>query len=237
LLRTPFPVKIQRLMAFLEIASGRCAGLFQLAVIVGTVCFALPSPASASDGFFCVGPDYFAYEFQDGGHTPQNRQGLYVVRLNGPDGFSEAVIYEFNPGTVRGMRCGEKQVQLLDDESIRSVDLDGPRTAHGVRIEREPLATGGARPEGFVLLNLGELSRARGATWPEHVPLPGTSRFRYALAVTKTAGVPQNQMYACNPAGVTYLDQFDLNRKLLRSLEIAAGCVSENSAPTPAAPQ
>jgi hypothetical protein len=222
-------------MAIREIPVRRCAGGLRLwFFLAAAACVAHASPASASDGFFCVGPDYLAYEFQDGGHTPQNRQGLYVVRLGGPDGFSEAVVYEFNPGTVRGMRCGEKHVELLDDESIRTVDLDGPRTAHSVRIERAPLAKAGIWPDGFVLLNLGELSHVRDATWPEDVPLPATSRFRYALAVTKTAGVPQNQMYACNPAGVTYLDQYDLNRKLVRSLEIAAGCVvTEASASTP----
>ena len=209
-------------------------GMLRLAIFLATATFfARASPASVSEGFFCVGPDYFAYEFEDGGHTPMGRPGLYVVKLGGPDGFSEPVVYEFKPGSVRGMRCVEKHVQLLDDDSIRTVDLDGPRTPLSVRMEREPLASPGVRPDGFVLLNLGELSHLRGATWPEHVSLPGTSRFSYALAVTKTAGVPQNHLYACNPASVTYLDQFDVNRNLVRSLEIAAGCdLSEDPAST-----
>jgi hypothetical protein len=204
---------------------GRRAGRLRLAILLATAAFfARASDASISEGFFCVGPDYFAYEFETGDHTPTGRPGLYVVKLSGPDGFSEPVVYEFKPGIVRGMRCVEKQVQLLDDESIRTVDLDGPRTPLSVRIEREPLARPGAQPEGFVLLNLGELSHVRAATWPENVSLPGTQRFSYALAVAKTAGIPQNHLFACNPAIVTYLDQFDANRKWVRSLEIAAGC-------------
>ena len=217
-------------MALQEIAWRR---YLRLGGFLAAACVALASPASASDGFFCVGPDYLAYEFEEGGHTPQGRQGLYVVNLGGADGFSEPVVYEFNPDAVLGMRCVEKRVQLLDTESIRTIDLDGPRTPPSVRVEREPLANIGARPAGFVVLNLGELSHVRGATWPEDVVLPATSRFRYALAVVKTAGVPQNHMYACNPAGVTYLDQFDLNRTLVRSLEIASGCdASEDPAST-----
>jgi hypothetical protein len=204
---------------------GRRAGMLRLVIFLAVVgCFARTAAASDVDGFFCVGPDYFAYEFEDGGHTPVGHPGLYVVRLSGSDGFSEPVVYEFKPGPVRGMRCEDKHVQLVDDESIRTIDLDGPRTPLGVRIEREPLPGRGVRPDGFVLLNLGELSHLQGATWPETVPLPSTTRFSYALAVTKTAGVPQNHLFACNPASVTYLDQFDANRNLVRSLEIAAGC-------------
>lgn len=208
--------------------------MLRLAIFLATAaCFARASPASASDGFFCVGPDYFAYEFEDGGHTPVGRPGLYVVTLGAPDGFSEPVVYEFKPGSVSGMRCVDKHVQLLDHESIRTIDLDGPRTPLGVRIEREPLASPGTRPDGFVRLNLGELSHLRGATWPEDVSLPRTSRFSYALAVVKTAGIPQNHMFSCNPAAVTWLDQLDVNRNLVRSLEIAAGCdLSEDPAST-----
>jgi hypothetical protein len=197
--------------------------MLRLAIFLATAALLVPTaPASASDGFFCVGPDYLAYEFDDGGHTPIGRPGLYVINLGGPDGFSEPLIYEFKPGTVRGMRCLERQVQLLDDESIRTVRLDGPLV--GARIERQPLAKPGAHPDGFVVLNLGELSHVRGATWPENVRLPGTSRFSYALALVTSAGVPQNHMYACNPAIVTHLNQFDATRNLVQWLEIAAGC-------------
>jgi hypothetical protein len=129
------------------------------------------------------------------------------------------------------MRCVEKRVQLLDTESIRTIDLDGPRNPLSVRIVREPLTSPGARPEGFVVLNLGALSRSRGMTWPEDVSLPGTSRFSFTLTVVKTAGIPENHMYSCNPASVTRLNEFDVNRNLVESLEIFAGCdLSEDPA-------
>jgi hypothetical protein len=191
------------------------------------------APAAAADGFFCVGPDYVAYEFEDGGHTPLGRAGLYVIALGGPNGFAEPVVYEFTPGPVRAMRCVEKRVQLLDNESIRSIDLDGPRDPLSVRIMRETLTSPGVAPDGFVVLNLGALSRFRGMTWPEDVPLPGTSRFRFTLTVVKTAGIPENHMYSCNPASVTRLNEFDANRNLVESLEIFAGCdLSEDPAAT-----
>jgi hypothetical protein len=210
------------------------AGQRPLAVLLASVALvALARPAFASDGFFCVGPGYLAYEFDDGGHTPIGRAGLYIIRLTGSDGPSDPVVYEFKPGTVRGMRCLDAHVQLLDDQSIRSVDLDGPRAARAVRIAQEKLASAGSRPDGFVVLNLGELSHVRGATWPEDVALPGTSRFTYALAIVKTAGVPENHLFSCNPAAVTRLDQFDANHILVRSLEIAAGCDRSEETPSP----
>ena len=111
--------------------------------------FARASVASTMEGFFCVGPDYFAYEFETGDHTPAGRPGLYVVKLGGPDGFADPVVYEFNPGSVRAMRCSQNQVQLLDDESIRTIDLDGPRTApsacepdHDEHVYRRPIFVG-----------------------------------------------------------------------------------------------
>ena len=79
-------------------------------------------------------------------------------------------------------------------------------------------------PDGFVLLNLGELSRVQEATWPEEVRLPGGPRFSYAQRVIKTAGIPQNHMFDCYPASVTHLHQLDADRYLVRSLEIFAGC-------------
>jgi hypothetical protein len=212
---------------------GARAGTIRLVIFLAAALFARPSAAGASDGFFCVGPDYLAYEFDDGAHTPVGHGGLYIVALGGPDGFAEPVIYELEPGRVRAMRCLGRRVQLLDGESIRTVDLDGPRAALSVRMERQPLASAGARPDGFVALNLGELSRLRDGTWPEDVALPGSSRFSYALAVIKSAGVPQNHMYECNPASVTRLHQFDTDRHLVRSLEIFAGCeLTDDSVPT-----
>jgi hypothetical protein len=212
-------------------ALGR-ARLHTAAVVLAAVTlFPAASAASTGDGYFCVGRDYLAYEFEDGYHTQAARAGLYLVRLNGPDGFVDPVVYEFDPGKVRGMRCLDDRVQLLDDLSVRSVDLGSPSN---VRMQREPLASGPST-EGFVRLNLGELSHLSGAVWPEDVALPTTSRFSYALAVIKTPGVPENHMYACYPASVTHLYQFDLNHNLVRSLQIAAGCdLSDTSSATAA---
>src|SRR5690349_3800759 len=106
-----------------------CAALLRRAIVLAAAAlFAHASPAIASGGFFCVGPDYLAYEFEDGSHTPAGRTGLYVVRLNAPDGFADPVVFEFKPGSVRALRCTPRQVQLLDAESIATIDLDGPRT-------------------------------------------------------------------------------------------------------------
>jgi len=214
----------------------RRAGGLRLAVVLAAaalVASAGPATAATSDGFFCVGPDYFAYEFEDGAHTPLGRGGLYVIALGGPNGFAEPVVYEFTPGAVGAMRCLEKRVQLLDTGSIRTVDLDGPRDPLSVRITREILTSPGLRPDGFVVLNLGALSRFRGMTRPEDVPLPGTSRFAFTLTVVKTAGIPENHMYSCNPASVTRLNEFDANRNLVESLAIYAGCdLSEDPAAT-----
>jgi hypothetical protein len=204
----------------------------RLVALTAAVLFAQASPVLASGGYFCVGPDYLAFEFADGSHTPAGRAGLYVVALNGPEGFSDPVVFEFKPGDVRAMRCGARQVQLLDRESIATVDLDGPRT--NVPLARARLPVPDAQPDGFVPLNLGELSHVKGMTWPEDVPLPRTARFSYALAPIKQAGVPQNHLFGCYPAMVTYLQQLDANRHVVRSLELAAGCdLSEDQASPP----
>jgi len=192
--------------------------------------------ANAADGFFCVGPDYLAYELDGGGHIPYAHPGLYVVRLGGTDGFSEPIVYEDFVGDVRAMRCLADNVQLLRNEWISTIDLNGPRPYRNLPMKRQPLANPGDRPDGFVLLNLGQLSHIRGATWPENVALPGTSRFTYALEVIKrplTRPRTPPFYYSCDPESVTRLNQFDLNHNLVRSVELIVGCDLSDSVGAP----
>ena len=66
------------------------------------------------------------------------------------------------------MRCLADTVQLLRNEWISTIDLNGPRPSRNLPIKRAAAPEPWDRPDGFVLLNLGQLSHIRGATWPEN---------------------------------------------------------------------
>ena len=95
----------------------RCAALaFPLLLL------AAPTWAD-SDGYYCIGPDYLAYQFGLAA-PPMAPHHLYVVRLGGKDAMSKPATIEMPQFQVQGMHCGGDAVQLEAFDGLYTVHLD-----------------------------------------------------------------------------------------------------------------
>jgi hypothetical protein len=134
------------------------------------------APAAAhadSDGYYCIGPGYFA--FQLGMDMPANPVRLSVVRT----GDMEPISITLAPFQVHGMVCGERAVQLLGWDNAYHVELDASQGP--VRYTTTPLAKPGTRPPEFEpdqSGNLGAVSRPARMLKPQKVAI-GTDSRRY----------------------------------------------------------
>ena len=79
------------------------------------------SAQADSDGYYCSGDDYLAYEFRftDGGTTHR----LYLVRFSAEEGMAGPVELSLPEFQVHGMRCAEDSVEVLGWDSVYRVDL------------------------------------------------------------------------------------------------------------------
>jgi len=95
-----------------------CRALGVLSLLVAF----LPAPARAdSDGYYCAGPGYVAYEMRfsqgPGGHR------LYVARFSRADGIRPLVAVPLDDFQVQGMTCGAGEVVLVGGSRRYTVTL------------------------------------------------------------------------------------------------------------------
>lgn len=111
----------------------RCAA----AVLLAPWAVLWPSgPAAAnSDGYYCIGPNYLAYQFAFSNGV--QRHQLAVVPLTHGFTIDEPVTVELPEFQVRGMRCNQTSVELRDDHAVYGVDIADRE--HAVLIGRKPL--------------------------------------------------------------------------------------------------
>lgn len=108
-----------------------------------------------SDGYYCVGPNYLAYEFSLS--LPSGEHRLYVVPLGGSEIGQPAVI-PLPQFQVHGMRCRPQDVQLLGWDSLYTVSLT-PATQPALQGSASWYPAGTVPPD-FTPGNLGALSNA-----------------------------------------------------------------------------
>jgi hypothetical protein len=123
--------------------------------VVAFAALALWTPAVAeadSDGYFCVGPGYVAYEFRFS--VPPATHRLHVVRFSGASGIVPAAPVPLDDFQVHGMICHPRVVELVGWSQIHSVDItepDRPKTTS----RSDTFEPAQARPAA----NLGHLSK------------------------------------------------------------------------------
>ena len=175
-----------------------------------------------SDGYYCVGPDYLAYQFGLAA-PPVRPHRLYVVRVGGDAGISETVVVELQQFQVHGMRCGASSIELLAFDATHVVDLDGQRRPVKYVAMPRPIVAGGPyrpTPPDWVGLahNLGSLSRPVGTLEQERITLARDSRgHEYVLEITPS------QVERCALDIVSRVIQTDASGKVIRSRSIFTG--------------
>lgn len=139
---------------------------------------AAPATAYAdSEGDYCIGPGYFAYQL--GMDTSTNPVRVSVVRA----GNVEPLSITLAPFQMHGMLCGERAVQLLGWNNVYNVELDASQRP--VRYTTTPLVKPGQRPPDFETVqssNLGSLSPSAQTLKPHKVAI-GTDSRRYTYSL------------------------------------------------------
>ena len=136
----------------------RICALITLLMLVAAV-------ASAdSDGLYCVGPRYIAYQF--GMDSPHGLHQVTIVRLGGPEGIAKPDVIEMPVAQVDWMRCSNDRIEIRLFKELLVIPLDGE--LRPLAITRSPQAD---PPMGRIERNLGPLSRAVGTLKPERVEL------------------------------------------------------------------
>jgi hypothetical protein len=121
----------------------------------------VPAVAYAdSDGYFCTGQGYLAYQFGLA-PPPVGPHRLHVIDLRGPSGIPKPVALDLPQFQVHGMICGDSWVDIASFTSIYRVTLDERRRP--IRSELRTMFAGGAIPQEFSHNRAGNLGRLGGA--------------------------------------------------------------------------
>jgi hypothetical protein len=146
-----------------------------------------------SDGYFCAGPGYLAYQF---GMAPKPvaPHRLFVISTLGPQGIPEPAALELPQFQVHGILCGPGWVDIASFTTVYRVTLDDSRRPLRYEV-RGPLEQ--PIPQAFIrsqYQNLGAFSGGRPYLKPIRTSL-GTTRAggQYILEVTAKAIEPVKQ--------------------------------------------
>ena len=179
--------------------------------------FASAGTASAdSDGYFCVGNGYIAYQFGLAA-PPIAPHRLTIVRF-GSDGFQAAQVVDLPQFQVHGMECRDSTVRIRAYDRIYTVDLDSiPRVVGHADI---PLADRGHFPsDSFVSDNLGRLSRVIAGMRTERKLLgESTNGHSFELVIIPTPSPKQ-----CTVDIRSALVELDTSGQRVTSLEVFRG--------------
>jgi hypothetical protein len=124
-----------------------------------------------SDGYYCAGRGYLAYQFGFAA-PPVGPHRLHVLRMSGAAGIGAPVVFDLPQFQVHGMLCGDRTIRIAAFNAIYTVHLDEAQAP--VRLEMTPRTPDGRVPPEFVETqsrNLGAWSRVANTLTTERVPL------------------------------------------------------------------
>ena len=171
------------------------------------VCGSTRAARADSDGSYCTGPNYIAYELS--WSLRDTTHFLYVLSLSDSGGIGARTTIRLPQFQVHGMRCEAGSVALLGWDSLYTVTVGGAHPTivataapwAGQGPTRQPLAAYGAS-------NLGALSEAVRSWRSDTVRLPiRATRNQFVLAIDVTPHPTR-----CVFAVVTRLVQVDRAR-------------------------
>jgi len=115
-----------------------------------------------SDGYYCVGPGYLAYQFGMA-PLPVAPHRLHVLNTRAAPGIPEPAMLELPQFQVHGLRCGDGWIEVASFTAIYRVTLDDSKRP--VRYETHQFDVGQKVPPEFRPtrnLGMGSPARARG---------------------------------------------------------------------------
>ncbi len=135
-----------------------------------------PSPARAdSDGYYCIGRGYLAYQFNELSH-PTEGHTLYLIRFDPDNGLFGPTQFPLEPFQVHGMRCLDDAVDLLAWDRIYRID-------RGVQ-EQPRIDLVEPQPEDSIFPDFSSDNLGRFAPASQTIPLKTASgRFSFELVI------------------------------------------------------
>lgn len=171
-----------------------------------------------SDGYYCIGRGYLAYQFGMA-PLPVAPHHLYIVRIGTTTGIADPVAIELPQFQVHGLRCGAGWVDVAAFTAIYHVTLN--ENARPTRYEVRPLAEGQKIPQDlFPQLNLGTLSRAAQDLKPQRVSLGMKEGGGQHLLEMTAQLIPSER---CRSALTTRIVETDRNGREIRERIIFQG--------------
>jgi hypothetical protein len=152
----------------------------RLTLLMVTLLFSWPAVALAdSDGYYCAGRGYLAYETRFAASGTQHV--LHILRFSRADGIGQLQLIPLDDFQTHGMSCGDRSIELAAWSTRYLVDLSVPEQP---RIKTENAAFESQKtPQ----LNLGNWSR-EGVTDLEADGQPGEFQLIISRASRRIAG-------------------------------------------------
>ncbi len=111
--------------------------LISAGLLLSLLCLAATPALADSDGYYCVGRGYLAYQF-NGLSTPAEGHTLYLIQFDPKKGFIGSSQFDLEPFQVHGMRCLNDAVDLLAWDRIYRIGLDGQEQPRIDQVEPAP---------------------------------------------------------------------------------------------------
>ena len=108
---------------------------FRAVTLILSVAAASSALQADSDGYYCVGRDYLAYQIGLAA-PPIASHRLYVVQLAGEQAMSAPVVMDIPQFQVHGMLCDQTTVELESFDGVYKVHLDAARRPAGYEFTR-----------------------------------------------------------------------------------------------------
>jgi hypothetical protein len=195
--------------------------------LLGAIVLLVLSPLGAgmayadSDGYYCVGRGYIAYQFGLAALSTRPHR-LFVIRFSGVSGIPSPAVLELPQFQVHGMLCGEGSIDVAAFTGIYHVTLDENHRL--ARYETRPFPDGQKIPEEFTrgqFQNLGALSGGRAYLKPNRVHLSATARGgEYRLEITAKAIPPLSK---CELSVVSRIVETDRNGREINARTVFQG--------------
>lgn len=172
-----------------------------------------------SDGYYCVGRGYIAYQFGFAA-PPVATHRLHIVRFGSVSGLEAPIDFDIPQFQVHGILCGERSVRLAAYDAIYTIQLD--ETNRPVRYDSVPWSDRGHTPPEFVghSFNLGAWNRSASRLETDHISLGSVDGGgQYLLEISGQAIESER----CASMVTTRIIRTDRNGRRVQQLEIFRG--------------
>ena len=172
-----------------------------------------------SDGYYCTGPGYLAYQFGFAA-PPAGTHRLFVVRFGGASSIEAPIAFDLPQFQVHGILCTERMVRLAAYDAIYTVHLD--ETNRPLRYDMILWMDKQHTPAEFVghSLNLGAWNRVADTLKTERLSLRSVAGGGQYLLEMKGTVVTSER---CASTVTTRIVKTDRNGREVQELELFRG--------------